>query len=788
MHSSLGRLSALFILFAAAGSALSAPKRAVRLGLVFDGPAPLNSRLETELRREVGVLLSEEADVRLDARDSLQGDWTLATVKKNLDRVFAEKSVTLVVAFGVAASNELRQRASVPKAAFAPFLFDESAQKPGKPKNLGVLYGVAGMKQDLKAFRRLIGDKPMTVVLDGFYWSTVPELRKGFETFAAAEKLRLAFASPEQMPPSPEAVYLGLNPRSDMTGAIAKLNAAKVPTFSFWGKDAIDLGVLAALGAESEVNRLTRLSKKLASHIHRALNGESPSSLPSEWSSDARLLINMPTASKIDFHPNWEVLRDAEAVGEAEGRSARLTFDGAIKAAVDANLELAAKRYATDVQAEDVGIARSRLLPSLDLTLAGRIIDAERATASFGLEPERSITASATLRQSIFNEKAWAALSIQGDKRKIAELQRDGTRLDIIFQSSKTYVNVLKAQRMVTIQEADLASSRTNLKLATDRRTAGSANLIDVYRWESEAARSERMLIKAQAARQMAQVSLNQLLHRPLADTAALEDLSFEDPRFLYRDTKAQTYFSNPWDYRVFSDFMVQEALTYLPEVQAMESVVSAQQTNLTSARREAWLPTFGLRADISQRLAESGAGSGPTVIALPNLPVVTLPKGSNTNWSVGAEIALPIFEGWRIEGQKEQESARLSQVKAERSRVREQADAQVRQLLEQVRASHSAIALARKSSESARKSYDLVRDAYRRGGVQMTTLVESQTAATSADQAAAVAAYDFLVDLMSLQRATARFDLLLTQEEKKESLERLRSYFDKRRKEPNAK
>jgi len=778
---------ALFIaaIFLLAGSLAPArPAHTVRVGIVFDGPAALNQRFENELRREVTALFTDSAKIDWEPRLILTGDWTLPTVRANLDKLLNDRAVTVVIAAGVVASNELAHRRHLTKMAFAPFLLDPALQKPSGARSLSVIYGISGIFDDLKSFHHLVPNREITVSLDSFYWTAVPELKKSLSAFSTSQKIPLAFASAGAIPSSAKAIYLGPAPRlsaSDAEAEIARANREKTPTFSFWGREALGQGALAAMGTDSEIGRFTRLTKRIASHLYRAWNGESPASLPSNWTPDGRLFISMATATAIGFHPNWETLRNAEAIGDLENHASRLSLENAVRIAVEANLELRAKGFETEADVKGVAIARSYLFPSLEAGLSAREVDANTASSSFGLQPEREADATATLAMPIFNERLWAGLSIQGDQKRVAEFKKEQTQLDIILQTSRAYLDCLRAQRMNAIQEADLASSRTNLTLAHERRSAGASSLIDVYRWESEVARSERQTNQAQAQLKIADMALSRLLHSPLTDSLILDDISYADSRFLYRDTQIAAFFSNPWDYRIFSDFLVEQAYANLPEVQAMDAAISAQERQVTSVSRQHWLPTFGLKAGFDERFWSSGAGSGPTQITVPNLTTLTFPAASNTQWNVGVQMTLPLFEGGRIEAERQQESARLEQYRAERGKVREEADRQVRSLLEELHASFSAIALSESESKSARESYRLVRDAYARGASQMTTLVDSQTAATSADQAAAVAAYDFLTQLIELQRAVARFDFLLTPDEKKHTLESLQEYFKTR-------
>ena len=68
--------------------------------------------------------------------------------------------------------------------------------------------------------------------------------------------------------------------------------------------------------------------------------------------------------------------------------------------------------------------------------------------------------------------------------------------------------------------------------------------------------------------------------------------------------------------------------------------------------------------------------------------------------------------------------------------------------------------------------------DAYSRGAVSIITLIDAQQTTLAADEAAANAVYDFLVDLMNVERAVGRFDFFRTPEERESFLQRLSDFY----------
>ena len=75
--------------------------------------------------------------------------------------------------------------------------------------------------------------------------------------------------------------------------------------------------------------------------------------------------------------------------------------------------------------------------------------------------------------------------------------------------------------------------------------------------------------------------------------------------------------------------------------------------------------------------------------------------------------------------------------------------------------ASRASIALRKESAAAARRNLELVQDAYGRGAAPIIQLIDAQTQALVADQAAANAAYGFQIDVVELYRATGSMDRL---------------------------
>jgi outer membrane protein TolC len=94
--------------------------------------------------------------------------------------------------------------------------------------------------------------------------------------------------------------------------------------------------------------------------------------------------------------------------------------------------------------------------------------------------------------------------------------------------------------------------------------------------------------------------------------------------------------------------------------------------------------------------------------------------------------------------------------------------------------ASYVSIEQARHAAEAANKSLEIVQNAYTQGAVSILRLLDAQNAAFNAEQVAANAVYDFLLDMMEMERSTGRFEFFMSEEEGQAFLERMKTFFKK--------
>ena len=120
-----------------------------------------------------------------------------------------------------------------------------------------------------------------------------------------------------------------------------------------------------------------------------------------------------------------------------------------------------------------------------------------------------------------------------------------------------------------------------------------------------------------------------------------------------------------------------------------------------------------------------------------------------------------------------------VRQLQTQRDAVRERIEQRIRVALHDIGASYPSIQLSKNAATAAKKNLDLVTEAYSRGAVSILDLLDAQNAALVAEETATNAVFDFLIDLMNLQRGACGFDFFRDEQGLDSWLGRLKRYID---------
>lgn len=767
----------------------------VNIGIILDGPWEKNEGVLSILKQEILELTRGEFDVQFPTDKTIEANWSVASIRVAINKLIADPGVDMLIAAGVISSQEVCRLERIPKPVIAPVVLDPILQglphKNGTSgmKNLSYVHSPSRLLNEIKYFQEIVPFKNLIILTSKAFDEAVPQFIHRARDMTKEMDLRLnivpvgtsADEALSSIPPDAQAIFIGTlfqMPAGEFQKLVQGIIDRGLPSFALWGKMDVEKGILAGMLPETFIERLTR---RVALIIQRILLGEKPEEIPVAFAPKVHLTINMATARAIGIYPSWAILTEAELLNPVRQESERiLNLEKVVHEALKVNLDLAASEMFVTAGEQEVNIARSNLLPQIDISTLGLVIDKDRADASFGSQAERTFSGSVKATQLLFSEPAWANLSIQRDIHKSRMFEHDQLRLDIVLSATVAYLNVLRAKTFEQIQRENLKRSRENLELAEVRQSVGYSGPSDVYRWESQIATNRKDVIKVNSQRNLAEIEMNRILNRPLEENFITEEIDLNDLNSMNQANPLLKYMKNKRDFKILRSFLAKEGLANSPEIQRLDAAISSQRRLLRSTKNAFWLPTIALQGELTHRFKQEGAGSdGSHSFNLPSNFDIDFPEIDETDWNVGLSMSFPLFKGAAKFAEKKQSLEELLQLQLERKAVIEKIEQRIRSSMHTAGASYAIIQQTQNAAEASQKNLDLVFDAYSRGAVSIIELIDAQNAALVADQGSSNAIYDFLIDLMRAERSIGKFDILRSEKSRKDFYNRLNRYYN---------
>jgi outer membrane protein len=783
-------------------------KGKVTIGVVVDGEWDLNQPVIENLKKEIKEALSQQAAITIPDGKVLVGDWTLKTVSKLNDRLLNDNEVDIIIGFGVLASYDLARRNNLPKPVIAPVILDTTLQKiksvngTSGVKNLSYLVFPRTFERDIELFKQIVNFKNLVVLQSKFYLSEFKNLQSTYNLLGKKLDINIKGYSVgddikeilNSIPVNCDAVYISVLPidRPKIKELINGLNERRLPTFSLLGEMDVRDGVMA--GANPDI--FPRLERRIALIIQRILLGEDAGILDVGFPSAKKTFINLQTAFAVGVSPKYNTLLEADIIGMTTPLfkgAVTYSLDDVIKRLSNENLDVLAKVREVAANYQNISLARSNLLPQIDVSATGLKIDEDRALA--GSQPENKIYGDARVSQIIFSEPVLANLSIQNSlyNSKLSELE--AFKQNTILDGSKLFINYLRTRKIFDILLENLKLLRVNLDIAQKRESIGAAGPEEPLRWEAEVAGLKKSVMDVQAQMNQLQLAFKQMLNIPMVYLINIEDVSTVEGSLSIFNKDFQGYLEDPLSYDLLTDYLVNFGLKKSADMQMLEGIINAKERSLTSTKLSRILPTISLFGSLTKNFYKSDIKS-PFNLSIPAPPpsvssdVATyigqilsgfsIPLPNDVDWNIGINASLNIFSGMRTTAQIEQTDIELMQLKIQERSLEEKIALGIRSEMENLKAKNFGLAQSRIQVEAADKALKIVSDSYSRGAVSILFLLDAQTAALNAQQISANALYDLFISYIQLQRAVGQYYVLMTKEERDAFMNDMVSYISK--------
>lgn len=420
-----------------------------------------------------------------------------------------------------------------------------------------------------------------------------------------------------------------------------------------------------------------------------------------------------------------------------------ITLDEAINIALEKNLQLSSARRDAKVTEWGVRNAYAEFLPQANVGMTYVRLDEgtlnranifynilQSPDSPFQLPPEakKDIRPSAwknsyaptfSVVQPIFTGGALLAnLSMARAQNKSAEANLDNSEQDIIFNTQKSYYDVLRAQELVKVAQDFVIAADEHLISAKKKVEAGLRNQAEILRWEVQKAMAESYLVRAENGVAITKPALNQVLG--LEIDANIQVLPADEIKLDISDN-------------------IQEreeiAMTRHPAIQMMEA--NAQMANAgVSAMRASFLPKVSFAYNYSWEANDT-----------PELD-------SYKTWTVAVVAQYPIFNGFRdvTNYQKARESRR--QVEDLREDLQRNLNLAVLQASLNLDAMKKQLEIAEKAKKSADETLRMVKNMYEVGIASNLDFLDAQNARNQAYWDYVNGKYDYYLAKSELAKA----------------------------------
>ncbi|MEW6235996.1 MAG: TolC family protein [Candidatus Omnitrophota bacterium] len=272
------------------------------------------------------------------------------------------------------------------------------------------------------------------------------------------------------------------------------------------------------------------------------------------------------------------------------------------------------------------------------------------------------------LTQLIYDHTLLGTIALASLQKEAAQWQKDGQEQIVVFDSVSAYLDILRAQELLNVQQQRLLLANKQLQTATANYEAGLRIRTDVLRAELTRSSALRDVVSSEIALERAQVVLNQVIGVPMEKRHQFDGAGLASYTPHENIVEAVKTFD-----RLFA--MAQEKN---PSIQLASILVKQREQSVSIARGE-FLPT----ASFGGSWGYNDTGD------------MTL---EDQEWAIQVGVQVPLFEGGR----------KMTKIR----RTKEQLEAQKQRCDAAVRAVHSLVEQSALALQEERRNLEIALEA----------------------------------------------------------------------------
>ena len=440
----------------------------------------------------------------------------------------------------------------------------------------------------------------------------------------------------------------------------------------------------------------------------------------------------------------------------AGGNTLTLTLEEAIDLALSdnptvkvANLEIERYDY---VRKQTLSSLYPQVDASLQYSLALR---RQEMTEGFSFGGKNTFNTAASLSMPLFVPAVYEQLKLNRTQMESAVESARATRIDMIASVRSAYYNVLLAQQsLAVLQEAVLTTERVvaNTKSLYDN---GLASEYDYLTAQVQLSNLRPQVLQTENAIGITKLQLKMYLSLPAeVDVEVVGTLDgFRDKVLLSEDYS-----------RDISDNTTLRNL----DIQAQ---MLRHQERLLKASRMPMVAAFGQisyigqeRVDLSGLMGGMAGGAGRQQSDIVAQTRAAAASQSKFWWqcpiSVGAQISIPLFAGFKTVNQLREVNNQMSQLNIQREYAEQGIRLQVEQAINTLITARETMLSNERTVEQAQKAYDISYTRYNAGAGTILELNSSQLSLTQAQLSYSQSIYDYLSAYANYQKTLGNEEL----------------------------
>lgn len=440
----------------------------------------------------------------------------------------------------------------------------------------------------------------------------------------------------------------------------------------------------------------------------------------------------------------------------AGGNTLTLTLEEAIDLALSdnptvkvANLEIERYDY---VRKQTLSSLYPQVDASLQYSLALR---RQEMTEGFSFGGKNTFNTAASLSMPLFVPAVYEQLKLNRTQMESAVESARATRIDMIASVRSAYYNVLLAQQsLAVLQEAVLTTERVveNTKSLYDN---GLASEYDYLTAQVQLSNLRPQVLQTENAIGITKLQLKMYLSLPAeVDVEVVGTLDgFRDKVLLSEDYS-----------RDISDNTTLRNL----DIQAQ---MLRHQERLLKASRMPMVAAFGQvsyigqeRVDLSGLMGGMAGGAGRQQSDIVAQTRAAAASQSKFWWqcpiSVGAQISIPLFAGFKTVNQLREVNNQLSQLNIQREYAEQGIRLQVEQAINTLITARETMLSNERTVEQAQKAYYISYTRYNAGAGTILELNSSQLSLTQAQLSYSQSIYDYLSAYANYQKTLGNEEL----------------------------